>query len=241
MRDAVTQMVRRRPAFAPRPCRMVIDGGRRAVVPCRLAQGRCPIHIQGGLRCLGLHVVVRHGGAGGGPDGPAVPGPREPFVGRLPLGAHEQSVHAEGRRQRDSRPGTPYLNTTISDWSQSTVLDLTKVAGRDAAKNLQAHRRPRRGLQRELRQQRLAGHRPDLDHRRNAHHAGHVTKVNDTYFNTRAYNTTAVAEPGDVPGGRPYASGSTTRTRTSTTPTSAPAWTTRATQDTEPAPEPARL
>lgn len=82
-----------------------------------------------------------------------------------------------------------YLNTTISDWSKSTVLDLTKVAGGTRPKNC----RPTGGRVEVcnatygntgwlgVAQIWLSG----------GHIAQGIVKNNDTYFNTATYNTPA--------------------------------------------------
>ena len=58
-----------------------------------------------------------------------------------------------------------YLNTAITDWSASTVLNLRRSPAGPAAQ-LQGDDGPHRGLQRHVRQQRLARHRADLRQRR---------------------------------------------------------------------------
>ena len=84
----------------------------------------------------------------------------------------------------------PMLNTAISDWSQSTVLDLTKVAGGTRSKPC----KPTAG-------------RIEVCNARygntgwlgiaqiwitgGTHITQAITKVNDTYFDTPTYNTTA--------------------------------------------------
>lgn len=82
------------------------------------------------------------------------------------------------------------LDTTIADWTQSTVLDLTKVAGGAKGKNC----RPSAG-----RVEVCNGAYGDngwlgiaqIWVTSGTHIVQGVTKVNDTYFNTPTYNTTA--------------------------------------------------
>src|SRR3990172_628162 len=83
----------------------------------------------------------------------------------------------------------PYLNEAISDWSQSSVLDLTKVAGGTRPKNC----RPTAGRIEVC----------DANYGNNGWlgvaqiwaSGSHITqataKMNDTYFNTSTYNTPA--------------------------------------------------
>ncbi len=82
----------------------------------------------------------------------------------------------------------PILNTTISDWSASSVIDLSKVAGSGAKRC-----KPTPGMVQVcndrygnngwlgIAQIWLSG----------SHITQGTTKVNDTYFNTATYNTTA--------------------------------------------------
>jgi hypothetical protein len=83
----------------------------------------------------------------------------------------------------------PYLNGAIADWSQSTVLDLTKVAGGTRPKNC----RPTSG-QIEACNARY-GNNGWLGIAQiwasGSHITQAITKVNDTYFDTPAYNTPA--------------------------------------------------
>lgn len=84
----------------------------------------------------------------------------------------------------------PILNTTISDWSQSTVLDLTKVAGTAKGKNC----RPTAGRIEVCNA--AYGNNGWLGIAQiwitgGTHIVQGITKVNDTYFNTPSYNTTA--------------------------------------------------
>ena len=82
-----------------------------------------------------------------------------------------------------------YLNTTISDWSKSTVLDLTKVAG-------QSNRRCRATSGRVEVCNSTYGNTGWLGVASISLTGGtHITqgtvKLNDTYFNTATYNTPA--------------------------------------------------
>ena len=83
----------------------------------------------------------------------------------------------------------PYLNTTISDWSQSTVLDLTKVAGGTRPKNC----RPTSGRVEVCNE--TYGNTGWLGVAQIWASGSHITqatvKNNDTYFNTPTYNTSA--------------------------------------------------
>lgn len=83
----------------------------------------------------------------------------------------------------------PILNTTISDWSASSVLNLTKVAGGANPKNC----RPTSG-QIEVCNS-TYGNNGWLGIAQIWLSSGHIsqgiTKVNDTYYNTPTYNTTA--------------------------------------------------
>jgi hypothetical protein len=83
----------------------------------------------------------------------------------------------------------PYLNTTISDWSQSTVLDLTKVTGFASPKNC----RPTSGRVEVCNS--TYGSTGWLGVAQIWVSGGHITqgtvKNNDTYFNTSTYNTSA--------------------------------------------------
>lgn len=84
----------------------------------------------------------------------------------------------------------PILNTTISDWSQSAVLDLTKVAGSAKGKTC----RPTAGRIEVCNA--AYGNNGWLGIAQiwvtgGTHIVQAVTKVNDTYFNTPTYNTTA--------------------------------------------------
>jgi hypothetical protein len=83
-----------------------------------------------------------------------------------------------------------HLNTAISDWSQSTVLDLTKVAGSGNAKSC----RPVAGRIKACNA--LYGNTDWLGIASiwitgGTHITQGTTKVNDTWFNTPTYNTTA--------------------------------------------------
>jgi hypothetical protein len=83
-----------------------------------------------------------------------------------------------------------YLDTAIADWSQSTVLDLTKVAGGTRAKNC----RPTSGRM-EVCNARY-GNTGWLGIAQiwitgSVHITQATTKVNDTYFDTPTYNTPA--------------------------------------------------
>lgn len=83
----------------------------------------------------------------------------------------------------------PYLNEAIADWSQSSVLDLTKVSGGTRPKNCRA----------------TAGRIEACNARygntgwlgiaqiwaSGSHITQAITKVNDTYFDTPTYNTPA--------------------------------------------------
>ena len=81
------------------------------------------------------------------------------------------------------------LNTTISDWSQSTVLDLTKVAGSANPKNCKAttgrvevcNSKYGRNGWLGIAQIWISG----------SHITKGIVKLNDTYFNTPTYNSTA--------------------------------------------------
>lgn len=82
------------------------------------------------------------------------------------------------------------LNTTISDWSQSTVLDLTKVAGGARNKNC----RPTSGQVEVCNA--TYGNNGWLGIAQiwitgGTHITQGTVKLNDTYFNTPQYNTTA--------------------------------------------------
>lgn len=81
------------------------------------------------------------------------------------------------------------LNTTISDWSASTVLDLTKVAGGTRPKNC----RPTSGRVEVCNS--TYGNTNWLGVAQVWVSGSHITqgtvKLNDTYFNTPTYNTTA--------------------------------------------------
>jgi hypothetical protein len=81
------------------------------------------------------------------------------------------------------------LNTTISDWSKSTVLDLTKVAGQSAKK-----RCPATSGRVEVCNN-TYGNNGWLGVAQVWVSGSHITqgtvKLNDTYFNTSTYNTTA--------------------------------------------------
>lgn len=83
----------------------------------------------------------------------------------------------------------PYLNTTISDWSQSTVLDLTKVTGGASSKNC----RPTSGRVEVCNS--TYGNTGWLGVAQIWASGSHITqgtvKNNDTYFNTPTYNTSA--------------------------------------------------
>lgn len=83
----------------------------------------------------------------------------------------------------------PILNTTISDWTQSTVLNLTKVAGGANPKNC----RPTSGRIEVCNS--TYGNNGWLGIAQIWLSSGHIsqaiTKVNDTYYNTPQYNTTA--------------------------------------------------
>ena len=82
-----------------------------------------------------------------------------------------------------------YLNTTISDWSKSTVLDLTKVAGQASAR-----RCPATSGRVEVCNN-TYGNNGWLGVATIWASSSHITqatvKVNDTYFNTSTYNTAA--------------------------------------------------
>jgi hypothetical protein len=81
------------------------------------------------------------------------------------------------------------LNTTISDWSQSTVLNLTKVAGGAKPRNC----RPTSGRVEVCNA--TYGNTGWLGVAQIWASGSHITqgtvKLNDTYFNTPTYNTTA--------------------------------------------------
>ena len=81
------------------------------------------------------------------------------------------------------------LNTTISDWSQSTVLDLTKVTGAAKGKNC----RPNAGRVEVCNG--AYGNNGWLGIAQIWVSGLHITqgsvRLNDTYFNTATYNTTA--------------------------------------------------
>jgi hypothetical protein len=82
-----------------------------------------------------------------------------------------------------------YLNTTISDWSQSTVLDMTKVTGGAKPRNC----RPTSGRVEVCNA--TYGNTGWLGVAQIWASGSHITqgtvKLNDTYFNTPTYNTTA--------------------------------------------------
>jgi hypothetical protein len=82
-----------------------------------------------------------------------------------------------------------HLNTSVADWSQSSVLDLTKVAGGARAKNC----RPTAGRV-EVCNARY-GNNGWLGLAQIWVQGSHITqgavKLNDTYFNTATYNTSA--------------------------------------------------
>ncbi len=82
-----------------------------------------------------------------------------------------------------------YLNTTISDWSQSTVLNLTKVAGGSRNKNC----RPTAGRVEVCNA--TYGNNGWLGVAQIWASGSHITqgtvKLNDTYYNTSTYNTPA--------------------------------------------------
>lgn len=82
-----------------------------------------------------------------------------------------------------------YLNTTISDWSQSSVLDLTKVAGGAKPRNC----RPTSGRVEVCNA--TYGNTGWLGVAQIWISGSHITqgtvKNNDTYFNTSTYNTSA--------------------------------------------------
>ena len=84
----------------------------------------------------------------------------------------------------------PYLNGAISDWNQSTVLDLTKVAGGTRPKNC----RPTSG-QIEACNARYGNNGwlgiAQIWITGGEHITQAITKVNDTYFDTPTYNTPA--------------------------------------------------
>ena len=81
------------------------------------------------------------------------------------------------------------LNTTISDWSKSTVLDLTKVAGQATTKRCRAT------TGRVEVCNSTYGNNGWLGVAQIWASGSHITqgtvKLNDTYFNTSTYNTTA--------------------------------------------------
>lgn len=83
----------------------------------------------------------------------------------------------------------PILNTTISDWTASSVLNLTKVAGQARGGNC----RPTDGRIEVC--NKTYGNNGWLGIAQIWLTSGHIsqatTKVNDTYFNTPQYNTTA--------------------------------------------------
>jgi hypothetical protein len=84
----------------------------------------------------------------------------------------------------------PILLTTVSDWTQSTVLNLTKVTGAAKGKNC----RPTAGRVEVCNA--AYGNNGWLGIAQiwitgGTHIVQGVTKVNDTYFNTPTYNTTA--------------------------------------------------
>jgi hypothetical protein len=82
-----------------------------------------------------------------------------------------------------------YLNTTISDWSKSTVLDLTKVTGQSSARRC----RPTSGRVEVCNN--TYGNNGWLGVASIWATGSHITqgtvKLNDTYFNTSTYNTPA--------------------------------------------------
>ena len=83
----------------------------------------------------------------------------------------------------------PYLDTTVSDWSLSSVLDLTKVAGASNPKRCQ-------GLSGTVQVCNSSyGSNGWLGVAQIWISGGHITqgtvKLNDTYFNTAKYNTSA--------------------------------------------------
>jgi hypothetical protein len=82
-----------------------------------------------------------------------------------------------------------HLNTSVADWSQSSVVDLTKVAGGTRAKNC----RPTAGRV-EVCNARY-GNNGWLGvaqiWAKGSHITQGVVKLNDTYFNTSTYNTSA--------------------------------------------------
>ncbi len=89
-----------------------------------------------------------------------------------------------------SSPWDGILNTTISDWSQSTVLDLTKVAGQAKPRNC----RPTSGRVEVCNA--TYGNTGWLGVAQiwitgGTHITQGTVKLNDTYFNTPTYNTTA--------------------------------------------------
>src|SRR6266542_3546897 len=89
-----------------------------------------------------------------------------------------------------SSPWDGILNTTISDWSQSTVLDLTKVAGQAKPRNC----RPTSGRVEVCNA--TYGNTGWLGVAQiwitgGTHITQGTVKLNDTYFNTATYNTTA--------------------------------------------------
>ena len=84
----------------------------------------------------------------------------------------------------------PILNTTVSDWSQSTVLDLSKVAGSANPRNC----RPTTGRVEVCNS--TYGNTGWLGVAQiwitgGTHITQGTVKLNDTYFNTPTYNTTA--------------------------------------------------
>ena len=84
----------------------------------------------------------------------------------------------------------PILNTTISDWSQSTVLDLTKVAGLTRPKPCKATTGRVEVCNASYGNNGWLGI-AQIWITGSTHIVQGITKVNDYYFNTPTYNTTA--------------------------------------------------
>jgi len=86
-------------------------------------------------------------------------------------------------------PWGTILDTTVSDWSASTVLDLQKVAGSTSARRC----KPTAGMVQVCNER--YGNNGWLGIAQiwisGTHITQGTTKVNDTYFNTATYNTTA--------------------------------------------------
>jgi hypothetical protein len=84
----------------------------------------------------------------------------------------------------------PILDTTVSDWSKSTVLDLTKVAGGTRVKPCKATTGRVEVCNASYGNNGWLG-LAQIWITGGTHIVQGVTKVNDYYFNTRTYNTTA--------------------------------------------------